>query len=168
MYRCIYCKILCFLLPKQLRKIYNIRWNGLPPWQMRIDERQLCTGDWATGWPLGWYKLRMPFYLCFCGFFFVIHVYFAVHVCSFCFYLYLYFFSTVWISTRRNTLIASVLVTGKLFSLNLYSMFLKQMHQICIKRMIYNKNPIVLEPRSIEKYQLLKLVNNEVLDIRLS
>lgn len=51
----------------------------------------------------------------FVGFFFVIHVYFAVHVCSFCFYLYLYFFSTVWISTRRNTLIASVLVTGKLF-----------------------------------------------------
>ena len=34
--------------------------------------------------------------------------------------------------------------------------------------MIYNKNPIVLEPQSIEKHQLLKLVNDEVLDIRLS
>ena len=78
------------------------------------------------------------------------------------------FFSTFWISTRRNTLVTSVLVTGTLFFIKSLFKVFKLIHQIYIKRMIYNKNPIVFGPLSIKKYQLHKLVNNEVLDYRLS
>lgn len=123
-----------------------------------------------------WYEFTnygscMPFYLLFSVLFwgfFVIYMYFAVHVCSFCFIPVPTFFSTFWISTRRNTLVASVLVTGTLFFIKSLFKVFKLIHQIYIKWMIYNKNPIIFGPLSIKKYQLHKLVNNEVLDYRLS
>lgn len=92
---------------------YQMKWTA----SVTNEDRRTTTLHWRlSNWMTTWLiQITYAVLFMFLWGFFVIHVYFAVHVCSFCFYLYLYFFSTVWISTRRNTLIASVLVTGKLF-----------------------------------------------------
>ena len=79
------------------------------------------------------------------------------------------FFSTVWISTRRNTLVASMLVTGKLFFVkSLFNVF-KLMHQICIKKLYTIRihsfwDPLASRNTNYSSWSIMKYLTSDCLN----